>query len=113
MQAKKAMLERSLKELKEKLKKQREELYFFQMNDMDQSVKDWVIDFMNLIFGASEDHDNYWEDIVIPETESYYNFDAKILKAHEVNLNALYFAILVNIGLTLIPVQEKQSEQKD
>jgi hypothetical protein len=56
---------------------------------------------MNLVFGQSEESYDFWNFIVLPEARHYYQLSADEIEMKEVRLNALYFAILEHVGLTL------------
>lgn len=40
--------------------------------DMEKNVKGWTHDFMNLVFGHSEEKNLFWEQIVLPKVAQYY-----------------------------------------
>ena len=39
---------------------------------MDLRVKEWLLDFMNLIFGSSEESRTFWDEVLLPEAAVYY-----------------------------------------
>lgn len=113
--SKKQQVEKSLAELKKEVTRLCKDLEMLeQPNIMDQLIKEWIIDFMNLIFGSSEDRDNYWDEVVVYETSVYYQFPIADLKKHEIKnrLNALYFTLTELIGLKVTPVEQKEPEEK-
>ena len=50
------------------MKKERDELD----NPMDKLIEIWLLDFLNMVFGAGPGSKEFWEDIVIPQTAVYY-----------------------------------------
>jgi hypothetical protein len=44
--------------------------------DMDQQIGQWIKDFLNLIFGASEETNDFWDKVLIPEVSSYYKIES-------------------------------------
>ena len=42
---------------------------------MDQKISQWVKDFLNLVFGASEETNDFWDKVLIPEVCSYYKIE--------------------------------------
>eukprot|EP00351_Strombidinopsis_sp_SopsisLIS2011_P002444 CAMPEP_0116871726 /NCGR_PEP_ID=MMETSP0463-20121206/2210_1 /TAXON_ID=181622 /ORGANISM="Strombidinopsis sp, Strain SopsisLIS2011" /LENGTH=73 /DNA_ID=CAMNT_0004510703 /DNA_START=718 /DNA_END=939 /DNA_ORIENTATION=+ len=71
---------------------------------MDERIRENLTDFMNLVFGASEERDDFWNDILLRETSEYFNYPYEDLTKHEMKLNALYFAVIDVTGLKVIGV---------
>lgn len=72
--------------------------------EMDQNIKGWTHDFMNLIFGLSQEKKIFWEQILLNEVRDYYiYYPLEELAKHEIRLNALYFALIDLIGLECKP----------
>jgi len=71
---------------------------------MDSTIQAWILDFMNLIFGASEEKEDFWKEVVLTETSTYYSYPLDNLKRHEIRLNALYFALIDLIGLKVTQI---------
>lgn len=79
---------------------------------MDKNVKNWTHDFMNLVFGHSEEQKLYREQVVLPQTAAYYIYlPLEDLMKHEIRLNALYFALIDLIGLKCFEVKEHKNER--
>ena len=70
--------------------KEREELN----TDMDTNVSMWIHDFMNLVFGLSDEQNFFMYQIVLPEVSKYYNYPLDELEKFDLRLNALYFSML-------------------
>ena len=66
---------------------------------MKGRVKEWIFDFMNMVFGESEETSIFWEEVLFPELFYHYNFDLNELHKFERNLNALFYALCEQIGL--------------
>ena len=43
---------------------------------MDARIGEWIIDFMNMIFGPAENEEtrDFWEQVLFPELYSHYNY---------------------------------------
>jgi len=66
---------------------------------MDQKISYWIQDFLNLVFGGSEETDNFWDKILIPEVCSYYKVERSEISHKDIIYNALYFAVMELTGL--------------
>lgn len=81
---------------------------------MDKNVKGWTHDFMNLVFGHSEEKELYWKQILLPEVAQYYMYyPIEDISKHEIRLNALYFALIDLIGLKCCEVKELKNERME
>ena len=60
---------------------------------MSVRINEWILDFMNLIFGVGEETRLFWEEVLLPEVSQHYNYSLRDLYKFERNLNALYFAL--------------------
>lgn len=70
---------------------------------METNVRMWTHDFMNLVFGHSEEKNIFWHEVLLPEVVQYYQYySLEDLKKHDIRLNALYFALLELVGLKCI-----------
>lgn len=62
---------------------------------------------MNLVFGGQDpdnECDNFWENIIFPDVKQYYQITSTSenkLDRKDVRLNALWFALLDQVGLKL------------
>lgn len=70
----------------------------------------WIHDFMNLVFGQSEESTFFVEKIVRPEVANYYNYPLDDLEKREIRLNALYFSLLELVGLRCINLEERRAK---
>ena len=66
---------------------------------MTQRINEWIIDFMNLVFGVGEETRQFWEEVLLPEVSAHYGFSLGELYKFERNLNALYFSLCEQINL--------------
>ena len=65
---------------------------------MDVRINEWIIDFMNMVFGAGDETETFWEEVLFPELYYHYysnisQFDIRELHKFDRNLNALFFAL--------------------
>ena len=107
--------EGTLDYIKARLEQLREE-YRELHNDMEENVVAWTHDFMNLVFGNTQDTKEYWDTVVLPEINQYYkHYTLDELKAYKFSLNALYFSLCENIGLKSVhnESQAKLGHKKD
>lgn len=68
---------------------------------MSSQIQIWLFDYLNLVFGESQEHDEFFRYLVFPETSEYYQFPIEELLSHELRFNALYFALINALGLKL------------
>ena len=73
---------------------------------MEERVNEWIIDFLNLVFGVDEETRQFWKEVLLPEVHVYYSYRLQDLYDYERNLNALYFALIEQLNLK---VSEKES----
>ena len=76
--------------------------------DMETNISMWIHDFMNLVFGQSDETNFFMSQIVRPETANYFHYPLEDLEKHEIRLNALYFSLLELIGLRCINQEERR-----
>jgi uncharacterized membrane protein len=69
-----------------------------------------MLDFMNLVFGRGQEHDEFFNDVVFLETSIYYDFKLELLRKHPLRLNALYYALLELIQIRVTPVEQRAIE---
>lgn len=67
----------------------------------------WTIDFMNLVFGRGVEHDEFFNDVVYQEASIYYDFKIEDFKKHQVRMNALYYALIYQIGLSVTSYESR------
>jgi len=78
--------------------------------EMDVNMQIWMLDFMNLVFGRGQEHDEFFNDVVFLETSIYYDFKLELLRKHPLRLNALYYALLELIQIRVTPVEQRAIE---
>ena len=66
---------------------------------MDIRLNEWIIDFMNLVFGMGEESTAFWDELLLPEASVHYSFSLAELYKWEKNFNALYFALCEQLNL--------------
>jgi tetratricopeptide (TPR) repeat protein len=86
------------KEIKEKIKESQAPSQNF---TMEGSLKDGVIDYLNLVFGAGEESEIFWEEILIKKAASHFSISEEKLDKSQVNLHALLHSICFHSGLSL------------
>ena len=62
--------------------------------NMENCITEWLIDFMNLVFGSGEESSSFWKEVLLPEVCVKYTYDLKELEKWDKNLSALYFSLL-------------------
>jgi hypothetical protein len=85
--------------------------------DMQVNVKLWTHDFMNLVFGKSEENEQFIKTVVLPEVAQYYqvvipeqsqnytDYPLEELLSYPLRLNALYFALTDLMGIKCLTVE--------
>jgi hypothetical protein len=68
-----------------------DELQDLQRN-MDDSIKIAVVDYMNLVFGAGQETEDFWNTVLLPYASQYYNYPLDDLQRSAKHLNALFFS---------------------
>ena len=74
---------------------------------MDETIKKGIVDFINLIFGAGKETTEFWENILLPYTASYFSFSFEELMKQQKNLNAIFFAFINLAGIKIIRANPK------
>lgn len=77
---------------------------------MQTNISMWIHDYMNLVFGQSDETTFFFEKIVRPEIANYYNYPLDDLEKREIRLNALYFSLLELVGLRCINLEERRAK---
>lgn len=96
---------KDLQERKQEILQEREEL----AKTMSTRINEWILDFMNLIFGVGEETRIFWEEVLLPEVSAYYSFSLRELYKFERNLNALYFSLCEQINLKVSETHDANS----
>ena len=69
--------------------------------NMDDTIKIAIVDFINLVFGSGEETNDFWNNILLPYTSTYYNFSYDELQKSTKYLNALFFAFIYHYGIKI------------
>ena len=77
-----------------------------QLLENADSTEEWIVDYLNLVFGVGEESSDFWESVLIPRAAEKFNYSEKMIKEVELNYNALYFAVIYHTGIT---VQNEES----
>ncbi len=59
---------------------------------MDDMIKMAIVDYLNLIFGAGDETNDFWNSVLMPYVYQYYNYPLDDLVRAPKYLNALFFA---------------------
>ena len=70
----------------------------------------WMLDFMNLVFGRGSEHDEFFNEVVLPEASANFDFKIESFKKHQLRLNALYYALIELIGVKVTSQELRQPE---
>ena len=68
---------------------------------MDDQINMAIVDYMNLIFGAGAETEDFWTTVLLPYVSQYYSYPIDDLMRSTRYLNALYFAFTTHFGLKL------------
>lgn len=68
---------------------------------MDEEIKKAIVDYINLVFGAGEETDEFWNTVLLPYASQYFNFPFEELQKANRYLNALFFAFISQIGIKI------------
>ncbi len=100
-------------EMEMKLKELEDEMGELNQN-MDDTIKKCIVDFINLVFGAGKETNEFWENVLLPYTASYYSFPFEELVKQTRNLNAIFFAFITHTGIKIIRANPKnQNSMQD
>lgn len=73
---------------------------------MSTRINEWILDFLNVIFGVGEETRIFWEEVLLPEVSAHYNFSLRELYKFERNLIALYFCLCEQINLKVTEIHD-------
>jgi len=65
----------------------------------DIKSRKWIIDFLNLFLGKSEEKEEFWHEVLLPRVAQYFNYLLEDLHVTELQGNALYFSFLDLTGV--------------
>ncbi|OMJ73494.1 hypothetical protein SteCoe_27794 [Stentor coeruleus] len=86
------------KELKEKIKtiqSPRQNL------NMEGSLKECIVDYLNLVFGIGEESDIFWQEILIPKAAANFSINPDHIDKSHINLHALLHSVCFHCSLQL------------
>lgn len=86
------------KELKEKIKESQAPSQNF---TMEGSLKDGIIDYLNLVFGAGEESAIFWEEILLKKAAKHFSIPEDKLDKSQINLHALLHSVCFHCGLSI------------
>ena len=86
------------KELKEKIKESQAPSQNF---TMEGSLKDGIIDYLNLVFGAGEESSIFWEEILLKKASAHFSIPEDKLDKSQINLHALLHSVCFHCGLSV------------
>jgi hypothetical protein len=69
---------------------------------IENALKECTIDFINLMFGAGDETDVFWESLLIPRAAQHFNIPISMLSKNEVNLHALLHAVIYHCSIQLL-----------
>ena len=94
---------------------------------MSKLVEVWLLDFLNLVFGAGPTTQEFWDEVVIPSTASYYTeaqygdinkateqalIAIKEFRSYDRRLNALWFALVELLNIKVIKKDNSDDEDE-
>lgn len=68
---------------------------------MEGSLKECIVDYINLVFGAGEESDYFWEKILTQKASQNFHITAEKIEKTQINLHALLHAINYHCGIQL------------
>lgn len=88
-------------EIKEKeLQEEHEEL----CKDLDVTIKQSIVDFINLVFGNGDESREFWTQVLVPYTIQYFNLpsDEMFRPPFFINYNAIFFSFIYHAGIKIV-----------
>lgn len=76
---------------------------------MDEQIKMAVVDYMNLVFGAGPETEDFWLTVLLPFVSQYYGYSLDDLMRSTRYLNALFFAFTLHFGIKINKVSKDNS----
>ncbi len=74
---------------------------------MDDQIKMAVVDYMNLVFGAGAETEDFWTTVLLPYASQYYGYPLDDLMRSTRYLNALFFAFTAHFGIKINKVAQQ------
>ena len=69
--------------------------------DMEVSLKECIVDYLNLIFGVGEESEIFWQEILARKASACFNIPEEKIDKNQINLHALLHALVFHCGLQL------------
>lgn len=84
------------------LKKSKKEVFSPLQNlNMEGSLKECIVDYLNLIFGVGEESDIFWQEILVKKASSCFYVNEEKIDKSQINLHALLHSVGFHCGLQL------------
>lgn len=71
------------------------------VSPIESSLKDGIIDYLNLVFGSGEESSIFWEEILLKKAASHFSIPLEKLNKSQINLQALLHSICFHCGLSI------------
>jgi len=68
---------------------------------LDKKLAECVVEILNLVFGCLRESEIFWQDVIVPQILSSYNYTINNLGGEEFNFGGLLHAISYHCGLKL------------
>ncbi len=68
---------------------------------MDDKIKQAIVDYLNLVFGAGSETEDFWNTILLPYASQYFSYPFDDLQRSPKFLNAIFFAFSEHIGIRI------------
>lgn len=75
---------------------------------MDASIKECVVDYLNLVFGSGEESNMFWDNILLKKSSENFKIAENNLSKSQINLHGLLHAICHHCGLQLTFYRETE-----
>ena len=64
----------------------------------------YLTDYLNLLFGFSEDSEMFWNEVLLVRASHYYQIDYNDFKEIDLKVNSLYYAFFDLTGIEEVEV---------
>ncbi len=68
---------------------------------MDDRVKQAIVDYLNLVFGAGQETEDFWNTILLPYASQYFSYPFDDLQRSPKFLNAIFFGFSEHFGIKI------------
>lgn len=76
----------------------------YSIEGFDKELRVHLVDFLNLLFGESQESTVFWNEVLLVRASQYYQLDINYFRDSEVKVNALYYAFLDLTGIKEVKV---------